>query len=1161
MQRIFYDFDKGFYMVMKKNKKVESTDDEGNVLIDRVIFKKTERMKDYIIYLLVIIPLTIMLALPEAAAQTHHIKFNQLSGSNGITLGKINSITRDRHGVMWFSDQTNRGIVRYDGNTMTRYQQDPKNPNSPGGAYPEYLYADLEGNIWIGYYGMGFDVFNYETNSFTHFRHNPEDIESLSNDTVSAVLIDHLGNIWIGTNGGLNLFDKPTGKFTHYKHIENDSSSLSCNEIRALYEDSDGTLWVGTGLPWDLNDEGGLNRFNRETGTFTRFMHDENNPTSLRDNKVRAIYEDKNGTLWIGTRGDGLHTLDKITGKIKHFPYQENNTDVIQRPEVKSAFDHITFITEDAAGYMWIGTLDNGILRYNPGKNESTHFTSATASSSGFHDNSTWQVFSSDDGLFWVSTQENRLYRVDLYTNHFPHQSIDSSLVIDFLEESGYLWFATGNGLVKKQRNSDKMQIFRNNPQDPGSISNDIVLKLLKSQQGTLWIGTQNGLNRYEPYRQTFKKYFHDPHDPTSLSSSDIGSIYEDHEHNLWIGTFGGGLNKFNPKDGKSVRYMPTRGDTNSISSDYVVDILPDDFGKLWLATLSYGGINRLNIRTGEFQHYLPQVNIWDLYEDSEGTLWAGGVEGLFRYNRKLDMFIPLNEPESGFNVTNIGSVAEDKYQNLWMTSENSIYRYNRNTENLLRFGEENNIKPGTLTGTMKKLANQEFLFGTLYGYYSLNPDNINVPVITPKIYYKNIWVNGQLIKPAETSLLTEPLSETQEIQLNHNQNVFSIDLASIYYGNPANINTYYKLENYDDNWRELISQGQVYYFNIPAGTYKFLTKSVNRENGIWVEKSLAVSIDLPWWKSWWAYVAYIIIFISGILIVHSLQRQHVLRVERARTHKRELVQARKIEKAYQELKATQAQLIHSEKMASLGELTAGIAHEIQNPLNFVTNFSEISNELVEEMKEELAKGNLQLANEIAGNVKENLEKINHHGKRADAIVKGMLQHSRTGSGIKVPTDINVLADEYLRLSYHGLRAQNKSFNADYKTDLDAALPKVNIIPQDIGRVLLNLINNAFYAVEQNNLKKEDGYKPLIIVRTGLQNGSIEIKVEDNGPGIPAEIKDKIFQPFFTTKPTGQGTGLGLSLSYDIVKAHGGDLKVTSKNGGGSIFILTLPLE
>jgi signal transduction histidine kinase len=246
--------------------------------------------------------------------------------------------------------------------------------------------------------------------------------------------------------------------------------------------------------------------------------------------------------------------------------------------------------------------------------------------------------------------------------------------------------------------------------------------------------------------------------------------------------------------------------------------------------------------------------------------------------------------------------------------------------------------------------------------------------------------------------------------------------------------------------------------------------------------------------------------------------------------------------------------------MASLGELTAGIAHEIQNPLNFVNNFSEVSTELVDEMKDELAAGNWQLATELAEDVKQNLEKINHHGKRAADIVKGMLQHSRNNSGTKEPTNINTLADEYLRLAYHGLRAKDKTFNATMKTDFDESIGKINIIPQDIGRVILNLITNAFYAVNEKKKGFGGEFEPTVSVSTKRNDNQVLICVRDNGSGIPQKVLDKIFQPFFTTKPTGEGTGLGLSLAYDIVKAHGGELRVETKEGEGSEFIIQLPL-
>ena len=306
--------------------------------------------------------------------------------------------------------------------------------------------------------------------------------------------------------------------------------------------------------------------------------------------------------------------------------------------------------------------------------------------------------------------------------------------------------------------------------------------------------------------------------------------------------------------------------------------------------------------------------------------------------------------------------------------------------------------------------------------------------------------------------------------------------------------------------------------------------------------------------KFYGVIVAFILALIIAIILWKNNKRQQ-------KANQLLEYQKQQIQDTLQDLKITQTQLIQAEKMASLGELTAGIAHEIQNPLNFVNNFSEVSRELLTEMKVELAAGNMDDVADITADLDQNLEKIHHHGRRADSIVKGMLQHSRMNSGQKEPINLNTLADEYLRLAYHGLRATDKSFNAELVTKFNDQLPEVNVIPQDIGRVMLNLFNNAFYAVNQKRRMKE-GYKPEVSVTTYRNNGSVILKVKDNGNGIPEDICKKIMQPFFTTKPTGEGTGLGLSLSYDIiVKGHLGNIEFTSKDGEYTEFVVTLPVS
>jgi signal transduction histidine kinase len=374
-------------------------------------------------------------------------------------------------------------------------------------------------------------------------------------------------------------------------------------------------------------------------------------------------------------------------------------------------------------------------------------------------------------------------------------------------------------------------------------------------------------------------------------------------------------------------------------------------------------------------------------------------------------------------------------------------------------------------------------------------------------------------------------------------------------------------LEGQDTSWGNVTEKTSASYGPLPEGKYRFLVRAMALSpNSPWSEPVIyTFRILPPWYRTWWAYVFYLLGLIATMTLFlrwriaslkkdkQALERQVAVRTQELREANRE------VEQSLTELKATQQELIQREKMASLGELTAGIAHEIQNPLNFVNNFTEVNRELIVELREEIKTGNLPEVSAIVNDIDSNEEKILQHGKRADAIVKSMLEHSRAGSGKKEPTDINALADEYVRLAFHGMRAKDKTFHAALHTDFDASLEKINVIPQDIGRVLLNLLNNAFYAVHEKKQSAPDGYEPAVSVSTKKTDNKIVITVKDNGNGIPDKIKDKIFQPFFTTKPTGKGTGLGLSLSYDIVKAHGGEIRVESTAGMETTLYIYLP--
>jgi signal transduction histidine kinase len=663
---------------------------------------------------------------------------------------------------------------------------------------------------------------------------------------------------------------------------------------------------------------------------------------------------------------------------------------------------------------------------------------------------------------------------------------------------------------------------YNTNAAKYGNLEQSMIFSITQDSQGLIWLGTGNGIKTFDENSGAFKHYYYRPGDTTGISDYTALAVYADSRDNIWVGYGSIATDRYNKKTGRFTHYKHDPRDTNSISSNIVNSFYEDAKGNLWMATTA-GGLCYFDYQKEKFttytdKHGLQNNTVFSIVEDTNGRLWLGTQNGLSRFDPRTKRFTNYTYKDG----------LQSNFFAAGVRSKGSCFK-----------GED-----GTL------------FFGGDNGFNFFNPNEVKANSYLAPIVITQFKLFDKLVKGA---------NELNEIVLDYDQNYFSFEFSSLSYYNPAKNQYAYMLEGVDKGWVYSGSRHYVGYTNIDPGKYVFRVKGTNSD-GVWNEKgtSITILINPPWWRTWWAYAFYGICVIAAIFLLDRYQRKRVINKERERTREKELQQAREIEKAYKELKNTQAQLIQSEKMASLGELTAGIAHEIQNPLNFVNNFSEVNKELAEELQQEVDKGNYQEVKEIAKDIRDNEEKINHHGKRADAIVKGMLQHSRNSSGVKEATDINALVDEYSRLAYHGLRAKDNSLNATIETSFDETSGKINIIPQDIGRVILNLITNSFYAVTEKKKHNQDGYEPTVIVSTqrlvsSLSGGKILISVKDNGPGISQKVMEKMFQPFFTTKPTGEGTGLGLSLSYDIVKAHNGEIKAVSEEGKGTEFIIELP--
>ncbi len=1077
-------------------------------------------------------------------AQVNEFKFRQITTDNGLIDDMVISLQQDARGYMWFG--TRSGLVRYDGINLITYSYNPNQPDGLSGNNIDALYPDRQGNLWIGTinglcrYDVDLDrivgikieinqqtwtpqinditsdknglfwiatqkdgLFSYNpsTNKFVHFIHDPSKPNSLEGSNVQTVLCTKDNVLWIGTEKGLFKLDRKSGTFTHIGSGKKSSIALSDSIVISLAEGENGDIWIGT-------VSGGLNRLNLKNKTLKIYKHIPNDPNSLSENLITSILYD-NGKVWLGCgRGNyALQCLDVRSGNITKYDIGEKQLG----PRILGA---VNDIFKDKTGIIWICQSYGGVSYFDPNWENYQHYElnpknprdliNAVYGTMPISNNQLW--LSSFDGFILFDRNKGIIKKYN--DNGQPLFLRNKSIKV-----GNQLWAPTDNGIFRLDLQTGKINHMQKAVNSSNvradaynGLSGSYVNTLVLDKDGYVWAGSRlGGLDRIDPKTDYVKHFIHIDGDPSSLPENSVFPIYEIDEQHFWIGT-NGGLALFNEKNETFKNYPYDPSDSTSISSNQISDICRSHSGILWIATYG-GGLNRFYPKTGSFKRYtsqnknIPNNTVYSCVDDENDNIWISTAAGIARFS-------PENE------------------QCDFVLQQPDYYK-------------------------VSKLPDGELCYSGPRGMIIINPENIKINSFAPQISLESVKINGH----------SRPISLfTNSLELEHNQNDIEFNFYAAHFSNPSQNKYAVFLKGYDDDWRNLGTAGFINYTNLEPGHYTLNVKAASTYD-IWSKPlQLEIIINPPLWETWWAYVLYGVIFLLLLWRVDKFQKARAIRKEKERAQKKELEQAKEIEKAYTELKSTQAQLIHSEKMASLGELTAGIAHEIKNPLNFVNNFSEVSNDLITEMLEEADKGNTEEVKEIAKGLKQNLEKINHHGKRADSIVKGMLLHSRGTAGEKTPTDINDLLEQYVTLAYHGMRAQNKDFNIKIERDYDNTLEKINVVPQDISRVFLNIINNGCYAANERKKQNEGGFSPTIKVSTKNLKDKVEIRIADNGNGVPDKIKDKLFQPFYTTKPTGEGTGLGLSLSYDIVvKQHGGEIKIESKEGEGAEFIITLP--
>jgi signal transduction histidine kinase/ligand-binding sensor domain-containing protein len=1081
-------------------------------------------------------------------------KFTHFTEKEGLPSNNITCIMQDHLGYIWIG--TANGVTKYDGYEFENFTIAPNDTNFLQLPLTFSLYEDSKGYIWIGSVG---GVTKYDRNKKTFKLYS---ISKFSQKYERTLLIYNMqetndGNIicsaydfhFLNIKNGLFLIDTKSNEIKEI-NISNDDSTNSLLQLSLLENNKFIISGVKGIAEYDYN-KNLINwyPFKKQIG-------------------VIAFLQDDNKNLWLGAYNNGLIHYNIHDSTYTTFP-AFNKIISDENPLI------ISKIIYDQKKNLLL-TTNKGLMHFNVLTKEISVNEANPQNPSALHSFDLRDILLDNSGSIWIASNGEGVSKYDFVKNNFQaytakvddKNSIPPGWVSAFYEyNKNETWLKSAPGsIVKFNPEAETFKVM------PLPKEFELFHALKTSKEKILFAGS-NGFYVVDPIKWQFERLKL----PINLKDNVVFTAIELDDKTIWFGTHTG-LYIYNELSGAITDINFKTLGIGDVASNQVNILIKDKKQKIWIGTsnglFKYNAETKLFSRIGfskDISKSLTSQDINSLYVDNENNLWIGTwLGGLNRYDQKSGTFNAYAQKDGLPSHSVQGILGDEENNALWLSTFDGISRFDLKKKTFSNFGVDDGIHSNQFAdASALKTSNGLFIFGGSNGITVFNPNEIQNNLIPPKVSITDFKLFNESIQPGENSPLELPIYETKKLTLNYDQNDIELNYFASSYIDPQKNQYAYKLENYEDDWRYVENQRSAIYPNLPPGDYVFHLKASNN-NEVWNEEgvSLIIRILPPWWQTWWAYTIYFLGFfgILGGARRFELERRkekenkRLLQLENDRKTK-EIEQAREIEKAYTELKSTQAQLIHSEKMASLGELTAGIAHEIKNPLNFVNNFSEISKELLDEMRIELLNNNNKEAVSIAENLKQNLDKINQHGKRADSIVKGMLLHSRGTSGEKALTDINDLLEQDVNLAYHGMRAQDKDFNIKIEKDFNEALEKINVIPQDISRVFLNIINNACYAAYDKKKKIGDNnFFPTLKVSTKNLKENVKIKIGDNGNGIPSNILDKIFQPFFTTKPTGEGTGLGLSLSYDIVtKVHGGDLRVKTKEGEGTEFIIQLP--
>lgn len=1068
--------------------------------------------------LLVLIGSLLFLCGRTSFAQVHKPDFTHLTTNEGLSQSTVLCILKDSKGFMWFG--TNEGLNKYDGYEFSIYKHYPTDQTSLNSNMVNDLLEDNHGTIWVAT-SDGLDLFNRTTNSFSHYPLAPSQL------IIYDIFQDSKQRIWLGTTSGLYVLDAENKTFRSFRS-DKTGNTLSHDVVLKIAEDQAGILWIGT--------RNGLNRFDPKTENFRHYFHNPNDARSIGSDWVRAVYVDRNHTVWTGTLGGGIARYDPTTNSFTNFLHDPNRS-------ASLGHNDVFCLTEDNQNNLWVGTENGGISIYDTKREEFTTVVSDPADPNSLNSNSIYSLYKDNTGNIWVGTYSGGVNYVPrfgkkfrLYRHMLNENSLSNSIVLSIKGDTdGNIWLGTdGGGLNLFDPKTNKFSSYKNRPSVNNSPGSDYLITIVNAGQNLLALGYhRKGFDLFDTKKKSFTHYVPIKGNTNDLPTSSVNVLCSDSETNLWVGTWARGLYFYNRHTKQVTRFLHDSNNSNTLCDNNLSAIYEDNDRAIWLGTEN--GLDMLDPIMHRFIHYthnpknshtISSNTINCILGAGVNQLWVGTAGGLCLLNKKTRQVEVITEKE-GLPNNVINALIYDLSGNLWMSTNKGISSYNPRTKVIRNYGILDGLQGNEFkVGSVHRTADGMLLFGGSNGFNTVYPERMQDNTFVPPIHITDFQVFNKSVQIGDAdSILTKHISETSAVSLEHDQNVFSVEFAALNYTLPEKNQYAYKLQGFDYDWNYVGNKRSATYTNLDPGTYTFRVKASNND-GLWNETGTSIQIRVlpPYWKTWWFRL-----LLAG-LVVGSAYAFYTVRTSVLRSQKwaLERVLEERTERLHQE------QVLN--KMKSQFVSTA--SHEFRTPLATIQSSVNLVSMYID-LPPERGKPQIQKHLHV---VEREIGKFVH---LLDDILA--IEKMNVGKQPFSPQPLNPLTIAHEVVStYFQSRPDQRSVDL-----LTTGTPCSVLLDEKlITQVLMNLLSNAFKFSSTNPILRVDFNVEFLV-----------LSVTDHGIGIPAKDLPHLFETFFRAGNAGaiQGTGLGLFITKQSVELHGGTVHVQSEENAGTTFTVTLP--